>query len=105
MVYDFTYRRDNGCSTAQTTLCEILDFLESNRTLLNLQTQVIFGNNHQGTTGDRRQDAVGLRSYHFVIFGHEQEVCTTGLLDISTGSCIQVHILIKTLLMSIYDSM
>ena len=40
--------------------------------------------------------AVGLRSNDFAVFGNEDEVCSAGLLDLGSGSSIQVHVLIDS---------
>ena len=47
--------------------------------------------------------AVRLRSNDFAVFGDEDEVCSAGLLDLGSGSSIQVHVLIEALAMCLHD--
>ena len=97
VIHDLADRGDNSCGTAKTTLCEILYLIEVNLTLLDFQSEVILCYYEQRTTGDGRQDAVGLRSNDLIVLCYEQEVSSAGLLDLRSGSCIEVHILIITL--------
>ena len=104
MVVDLSNWRDNSSSTAKTTLCEIFHFVEVDLTLLSFQSKVLFCNVDQGTTCDGWKDAVRLRCYNLAVFCNEDEVCTACLFNFCTGLRIKVHILIKSLFVSIYDS-
>ena len=67
MIYDLADRRDDSCGTAKATLCEILYFIEVNLAFLDVQSEVILCYDEQRTTGDGRQDAVGLRGNDLIV--------------------------------------
>ena len=103
MIYDLSNRGNNCCGSAQTSLCEIFQLVFCNLALFHFQSQVLFCNIHQRTTGYRRKNTVGLRSYYLAILGHKDEVSSTSLLNIGSGSRIKIHILIESLIVSIYN--
>ena len=103
VVVDLSNRRDNGCGTAETALCEIFDFVEAYFSFLDLKSEIIFRYSDKRTTGNGRKNAVRLRSNDFAVFGDEDEVCSAGLLDLGSGSSIQVHVLIEALAMCLHD--
>ena len=100
VVVDLSNRRDNGCGTAETALREIFDFVEAYFSFLNLHVR---GNLSLQQTRERRVmegrmlSDFGVTS--FAVFGDEDEVCSAGLLDLGSGSSIQVHVLIEALAM------
>ena len=65
VVVDLSNRRDNGCGTAETALCEIFDFVEAYFSFLNLKSEIIFRYSDKRTTGNGRKNAVRLRSNDF----------------------------------------
>ena len=105
MIIDLSDRRDNCSSTAKTTLCKIFNFIEVDLTLFSFQSKVLLCNVDQRTTCDGRKDAVRLRCYNLAVFSNEDEVCSACLLNFCTSLGIKVHVLIKALFVSIYDSM
>ena len=50
VVVDLSNRRDNGCGTAETALCEIFDFVEAYFSFLNLKSEIIFRYSDKRTT-------------------------------------------------------
>ena len=103
MIHDLADRRDDSCGTAKATLCEILYLIEVNLALLDIQSEVILCYDEQRTTGDGRQDAVGLRGNDLIVLCDEQEVRSAGLLDLRSGRCVEVHIFIIALTVRIHD--
>ena len=59
----------------------------------------------QGSAGDGGQNAVRLRCHDLPVLGDKKEVCSSGLLHLPTGSRIQIHILVKSLLMGCDNGM
>ena len=105
MIDKLADRRDHRRSPTKTTLSHIGNFLQRDLTLLSLKTKIILRNLHQRSPGDRRQDTAALRRHDLVVLRHEQEVGPASLLNLGTGSSIQIHIFIKSLIMSVHDSM
>ena len=86
MIIDLANRRDYCCSTAKTTLCEILNLIKIYFSLLNFKTKILLGYDQQGTTCDRRQDTVGLRCNDLIILCNKQDIGSSGLLNLCTGA-------------------
>ena len=105
MVYDLAYRRDHGSSTAQTAFCEFFYFIQINFSFLHFQTQISFCHMDQRTACDGRKDAVGFWCYNGIIFGYKEEVGTAGFLYFLSGGSVQIHVLVITILMRVYNGM
>ena len=57
----------------------------------------------KGAPGDGRQDAVGLRGDYLIVLRHEEEIGSAGLLHLGPGAGIQIHVLVKSVLMGAHN--
>ena len=105
VVNDLANWRDNCSSSAKSAFCEVFDFIQIYFTFLNFESEIMFSNIDQGTTCDGWKDAVGLRCYNSAVFGYEDEVCSTCLLNFGSCCGVKVHVLIVSLTMCIHDRM
>ncbi len=105
VIVDLADRRNNRRRTAQAAFSKVLDLIEINFTLFYLKAEIFLSNDHQGTSGDRRQNAVGFRGNDLVILRNKEEVSAAGFFNLRSGAGIEVHILVKALFMSGNDGM
>ena len=96
LVVDLADRRDNGSGAAQTALNKGagLDLGPLDGTLVDGHAQVLSDLNER-TTGDRGKNGVGvrLRDDKRAVLLHEQDVGSTGLLDIGAGLGVEIQVL------------
>src|SRR5699024_916414 len=105
VVYNLTYRRNNGGSSAQTAFCEFRYFFKEDFSFFYFHSQVFLSYIFQRTAGDRRQDTVGFWCYQLVVLGDEDKVGTAGFFYFCSGGSVQIHVFIKALVVSVYDCM
>src|SRR5699024_977817 len=78
VVYNLSYRRDNGGSSAQTAFCEFRYFFKEDFSFFYFHSQVFLSYIFQRAAGDRRQDTVGFWCYQLVVLGDEDKVGAAG---------------------------
>ena len=98
-------RGDNCGSSTESAFCKVFDFIQIYLTFFNLESQIMFCNVDQRTTGDGWKNAAGLWSYNSAVFGYEDEVGTTGLFNLCSGCRVKIHIFVIALTMCIHDRM
>ena len=103
MVVDLADRGDNCRGTAEAALRKVLDLVQIYLALFYLHAQIVLCHVADGTAGDGRKDTAGLRGNQLVVLCDEDHIGSAGLFDLGAGSRIKVYVLVKALLVGVYD--